>query len=154
MNRGATLWLTGLPSAGKSTIAAAVAVRLRAGGRRVDGLDGDEHPFLACSFWLVQQYAASGRSEDAVRLMDRLCALANDVGLLSEGYDVAGQRHAGNTPQALSHLALVGAADALVGHYGRGRASAPKHPSRVARDQPRRASESLTRPPSSSSEFS
>lgn len=87
----------------------------------VDGLEGDEHPFLACSFWLVQQYAASGRGEDAARLMDRLCALANDVGLLSEEYDVVGERHAGNTPQALSHLALVGAADALVGHYGRGR---------------------------------
>jgi hypothetical protein len=61
--------------------------------------------------------------------MDRLCALANDVGLLSEEYDVGGRRQAGNTPQALSHLALVGAADALVGHYGRAVASALKHPS-------------------------
>ncbi|WP_100812664.1 MULTISPECIES: glycoside hydrolase family 15 protein [unclassified Microbacterium] len=95
----------------------------------VDGLEGDEHPFLACSFWLVQQYAASGRGADAARLMDRLCALANDVGLLSEEYDVGGRRQAGNTPQALSHLALVGAADALVGHYGRAVASALKHPS-------------------------
>ncbi|CDJ99807.1 Glycoside hydrolase 15-related protein [Microbacterium sp. C448] len=97
----------------------------------VDGLEGDEHPFLACSFWLVQQYAASGRGEDAARLMDRLCSLANDVGLLAEEYDVGGRRHAGNTPQALSHLALVGAADALVGHYGRAAASALKHPSSV-----------------------
>lgn len=88
----------------------------------VDGLEGTEHPFLACSFWLVQQYAASGRGSDAAALMDRLCALANDVGLLSEEYDVEGRRHAGNTPQALSHLALVGAADALVGHYGRSEA--------------------------------
>jgi GH15 family glucan-1,4-alpha-glucosidase len=45
--------------------------------------------------------------------MDRLCALANDVGLLSEEYDVAGARQAGNMPQAFSHLALVRAADAL-----------------------------------------
>jgi GH15 family glucan-1,4-alpha-glucosidase len=85
----------------------------------VDGLAGDEHPFLACSFWLVQQYAASGRVEDASRLMDRLCALANDVGLLSEQYDTTRGVQAGNTPQALSHLALVGAADALQGRYGR-----------------------------------
>ena len=81
----------------------------------VDGLDGDEHPFLACSFWLVEQYAATGRADDAAELMRRLCALVNDVGMLSEEYDVGGRRHAGNTPQALSHLALVRAADALAG---------------------------------------
>ena len=52
-------------------------------------------------------------------LMTRLCGFANDVGLLSEEYDVQGGRQAGNTPQALSHLALVRAADALAGHHGR-----------------------------------
>jgi adenylylsulfate kinase len=39
---GLTVWLTGLPSAGKSTIARGVADRLRAAGRRVQVLDGDE----------------------------------------------------------------------------------------------------------------
>lgn len=85
----------------------------------VDGLAGGEHPFLACSFWLVEQYASSGRTDEAGALMDRLCALANDLGLLSEEYDVEAGRHAGNTPQALTHLALVRAADALGGHAGR-----------------------------------
>jgi GH15 family glucan-1,4-alpha-glucosidase len=80
---------------------------------KVDGLSGDEHPFLACSFWLVQQYAESGRLEDARRLMDRLVGFCNDVGLLSEEYDVDTDRQMGNTPQALSHLALVGAAEAI-----------------------------------------
>lgn len=79
----------------------------------VDGLAGDEHPFLVCSFWLVQQYAMSGRLDDAVTLMDRLVSFTNDVGLLSEEYDPINERHVGNTPQALSHLGLVGAADAI-----------------------------------------
>ncbi|MCQ6551861.1 adenylyl-sulfate kinase [Streptomyces sp. C10-9-1] len=39
---GATIWLTGLPSAGKTTIARELARRLRAEGRRVELLDGDE----------------------------------------------------------------------------------------------------------------
>lgn len=79
----------------------------------VDGLPGNEHPFLACSFWLVEQYASSGRMDDAVALMDRLVGFMNDVGLLSEEYDIDSHRHVGNTPQAFSHLALVRAADAI-----------------------------------------
>ena len=79
----------------------------------VDGLPGDEHPFLACSFWLVTAYALAGRLEDAHALMRRLVALANDVGLLSEMYDPAQARMVGNFPQAFSHLALIGAALAL-----------------------------------------
>ena len=79
----------------------------------VDGLPGDEHPFLACSFWLVSAYALSGRLDDAHALMDRLVGLTNDLGLLSEEYDPAGRRMVGNYPQAFSHLALVGAALSL-----------------------------------------
>jgi GH15 family glucan-1,4-alpha-glucosidase len=86
----------------------------------VDGLPGGEHPFLACSFWLVGQYARSGRLEDATALMDRLVGLANDVGLLAEEYDVQGARQVGNTPQAFSHLALVRAADAIAQASGTG----------------------------------
>ena len=79
----------------------------------VDGLAGDEHPFMACTFWMVTQYALSGRRDDAEKLMARACATANDLGLFSEEYDVGEGRQAGNTPQALSHLAFVRAADAL-----------------------------------------
>ena len=79
----------------------------------VDGLPGDENPFLACSFWLVEQYAASNRLEDAKALMRRLNSFVNDVGLLSEQVDPVSGAHMGNTPQALSHLTLVRAADAI-----------------------------------------
>ncbi|MBN9178317.1 MAG: glycoside hydrolase family 15 protein [Microbacterium sp.] len=79
----------------------------------VDGLDGEENPFLACSLWLVEQYAATGRAADARALLDRVCACANDVGLFSEEFDVRAGRQAGNMPQALTHLALVRAATAV-----------------------------------------
>ncbi|MCW4384617.1 glycoside hydrolase family 15 protein [Salinibacterium sp. SYSU T00001] len=79
----------------------------------VDGLPPGEHPFLVCSFWLVEQYALGGRLDEARQLMDRLVSYCNDVGLLSEEYDVELGRQVGNTPQALSHLGLVRAAGAI-----------------------------------------
>ncbi len=87
----------------------------------VDGLPGGEHPFLACSFWLVEQYATTGRTADAEALMGRLSSFANDLGLLSEEYDPVGNQQVGNFPQAFSHLALVRAADALCGSGGQPR---------------------------------
>ena len=79
----------------------------------VDGLPTGENPFLACSFWLVEQYAATGRTEEAGALMDQLVGYSNELGLLSEEYDPVNNTMAGNFPQAFSHLALVRAADAL-----------------------------------------
>jgi GH15 family glucan-1,4-alpha-glucosidase len=81
----------------------------------VDGLAPGEHPFLACSFWLVEQYARTGRQDDAKVLMDRLVGFANELGLLSEEYATDEDRMAGNFPQAFSHLTLVRAADAMHG---------------------------------------
>lgn len=79
----------------------------------MDGLDGDEYPFLICSFWLVEQYAMSGREEEARTLMDRLVEVASPLGLLAEEYSPKHGRLAGNYPQAFSHLGLVRAADSL-----------------------------------------
>lgn len=81
--------------------------------RDLDGIGGAENPFLACSFWLVEQYARTGRHEDADALMRRALACANDVGLFAEEYDVEAGRPAGNVPQAFTHLALIRAADAV-----------------------------------------
>jgi len=75
-----------------------------------DGLPAGEGVFLACSFWLVSVLKMMGRDEDARKLFDRLLALRNDVGLLAEEYDPRTQRHLGNFPQALSHIALINAA--------------------------------------------
>jgi GH15 family glucan-1,4-alpha-glucosidase len=76
----------------------------------VDGLPAGEGAFLPCSFWYVDNLALVGRHDDAVRTYERLLELCNDVGLLSEEYDVGGSRMLGNFPQALSHLALVNSA--------------------------------------------
>jgi GH15 family glucan-1,4-alpha-glucosidase len=72
-----------------------------------DGLPGDEGVFLACSFWMVEALLGAGRHSEAKDLFERLLALRNDVGLLSEEFHVGDGRHLGNTPQAFSHFALV-----------------------------------------------
>ena len=72
-----------------------------------------ESAFIACSFWMVQNLAGTGHLRDSERLFEKLIALRNDVGLLSEEYDPTHGRFMGNFPQALSHIALVNAARML-----------------------------------------
>lgn len=83
----------------------------------MDGLDGSEGCFLACSFWLVDNLVLQGRRDEAQRIFDRLLELRNDVGLLAEEYDLAQERQVGNFPQAFSHLALITSAQ-LLSHPG------------------------------------
>ena len=77
--------------------------------RSDDGLPPGEGAFLACSFWLVDAYVLLGRFAQAKALYERLAALSNDVGLLSEEYNSKLGRFVGNFPQAFSHVALVNA---------------------------------------------
>ncbi|HEX3658296.1 MAG TPA: glycoside hydrolase family 15 protein [Pirellulales bacterium] len=84
----------------------------------VDGLPPGEGAFLACTFWLVDNYHSLGRTEEAERLMERLLDLRNDVGLLAEEYDPHAGRLVGNFPQAFSHVGLVNAARRLLAAPG------------------------------------
>ena len=82
-------------------------------GEQVDGLSGEEGAFLPCSFWLVDNYALLGRWDEARAMFERLVGLCNDVGLLSEEYDVRARRQVGNFPQAFTHVALINSATNL-----------------------------------------
>jgi GH15 family glucan-1,4-alpha-glucosidase len=86
----------------------------------VDGLPPGEATFLPCSFWLAQVYAMQGRLDEAETLFERLLGLRNDLGLLSEEYDVEAGRLVGNFPQAFTHLTLVDAALTLAEGWCRG----------------------------------
>ncbi|MEV8536804.1 glycoside hydrolase family 15 protein [Streptomyces sp. NPDC051211] len=86
----------------------------------VDGLEGDEGAFLACSFWMADDLAMIGRVDEARRLFEKLLSLRNDLGLLAEEWDPRLQRQVGNFPQAFSHVPLIDTALRLTasGAYG------------------------------------
>jgi GH15 family glucan-1,4-alpha-glucosidase len=81
----------------------------------VDGLPGGEGSFLACTFWLADALTGLRRFAEAEALFTRLLAVRNDLGLLSEEFDVHAGRQVGNTPQAFSHVGLVNTARHLSG---------------------------------------
>ncbi len=84
----------------------------------VDNLPPGEGAFLPCTFWLADNYALQGRQDEATAIYERLLALRNDVGLLSEEYDVTARRLVGNIPQAFSHVPLVNTAFTLASSRG------------------------------------
>ena len=88
------------------------------GGGNVDGLPGSDGAFLACSFWLVDALCLANRRGEAQALFERLLAIRNDVGLLSEEYDTRAHRLVGNFPQAFSHVALINSARNLAAQHG------------------------------------
>jgi GH15 family glucan-1,4-alpha-glucosidase len=93
---------------------------------QVDALPPGEGTFLPCSFWLAGSLALIGRRTEAEALFERLLALSNDVGLLSEEYDARGRHMLGNFPQALTHMALINTAGLL---------SIPEHEAKRASEE-------------------
>jgi GH15 family glucan-1,4-alpha-glucosidase len=75
-----------------------------------DGLPEGEGAFLACSFWLVDNYVLQGRYAEARKLFERLLSRCNDVGLLAEEFDPLSGRMLGNFPQAYSHVGIINCA--------------------------------------------
>ena len=98
----------------------------------VDGLPEGEGAFLACSFWLVDNYILQGRHAEARKLFDRLLSRCNDVGLLSEELDLLTGRMLGNFPQAYSHVGLINCALNLNRQTGPAEERAESEVSRVA----------------------
>ncbi len=84
----------------------------------VDGLPGGEGAFLPCTFWLADNLILQGRRAEGEALFERLCGLANDVGLLAEEYDPRRERLVGNFPQAFTHVALINTAHNLASTRG------------------------------------
>jgi GH15 family glucan-1,4-alpha-glucosidase len=76
----------------------------------VDGLPGEEGTFLPCTLWLVSCLALSGELQQARELLERVAAVANDLGLFAEEYDTGRHRLVGNFPQAFTHVAFINAA--------------------------------------------
>jgi GH15 family glucan-1,4-alpha-glucosidase len=85
---------------------------------KIDGVSGQDCAFLPCAFWLAEAYAQIGRRDEAIALFERLLALRNDVGLLSEEYDYGHRRQIGNFPQAFTHVILI-ATEALLSGDGK-----------------------------------
>jgi GH15 family glucan-1,4-alpha-glucosidase len=92
----------------------------------VDGLPPGEGAFLACSFWLADNYTLMGRRPQAMRLFGKLTRLANDVGLYAEEYDPEAKRMLGNFPQAFSHVALINTALNLMANSRKKKRSRPR----------------------------
>ena len=99
---------------------------------RYSGVEKEEGAFLACSFWMAGALADLGRRDEAEEIFTGvLRGMAPGVGIMSEMVDPATGDHLGNTPQGLSHLALIHTACTLGGDHG---CSAGASPAEVDRE--------------------
>ncbi len=92
---------------GKGLMREGFILRYETEGQTTDGLSGNEGAFLPCTYWYADNLIGLGRRDEARALIERLIGICNDLGLVSEEYDVQAKRLVGNYPQAFTHVALV-----------------------------------------------
>ncbi|KOC92868.1 glycoside hydrolase family 15 protein [Winslowiella iniecta] len=102
-------WLATLDAIKENLVSDGFVRRYNVEETPADGLEGEEGAFAACSFWYVECLARAGRVDEAHFEFEKLLSYANPLGLYAEEFDTRGYP-LGNTPQALSHLALISAA--------------------------------------------
>lgn len=104
--RGATLWLTGLPAAGKSTVAAAIEARLVRGARAAYRLDGDNLRHGVCG---DLGFSAEDRAENVRRIAEvaRLFADAGVVAIVSAVSPYAADRDAARALHARCGIPFI-----------------------------------------------
>ncbi len=105
-------WLTTMKKIEADLTEDALVYRYDSRAKSVDGLEGAEGTFSACSFWYIECLARSNQLDKARLLFERMISYANHLGLYSEELGPSGE-HLGNFPQALTHLALISAASYL-----------------------------------------
>ncbi len=98
-------WLATLDAIGEALVEGPFVFRYRT----EDGLNGTEGAFSPCSFWYAECLARAGRLGEARLVFEAMLGYANHLGLFSEEIGLSGEQM-GNTPQALTHLALISAA--------------------------------------------
>jgi len=102
-------WLATLKKIEDDLTEDALVYRYNNSATDIDGLEGTEGTFSACSFWYIECLARSQQLEKARLLFEKMISYANHLGLYSEELGPSGE-HLGNFPQALTHLALISTA--------------------------------------------
>lgn len=102
-------WAFTLAAIEADLVSDSLVFRYKIGDQPLDGLSGTEGTFSACSFWYVECLSRMGDLDQARFLFDKALGYSNHLGLFAEEIGPRGQ-HAGNFPQAFTHLALISAA--------------------------------------------
>ncbi|MGE0617060.1 MAG: glycoside hydrolase family 15 protein [Bacteriovoracia bacterium] len=85
---------------------------------RKDDFGQPKSAFLICTFWLIQALGRLGQIDEARGVMKSAMTAANSLGLFSEHYIPSERLHAGNFPQAYSHVGQINAAFAVSPPWG------------------------------------